>query len=60
MTEKKTTLLSLRNQDWKTVKSETEKINDLFANIPTNDVTELNDSIYTGAKLVSEKKSGSP
>ena len=28
MPEKKTTLPSLRNQDWKTVKSETEKVND--------------------------------
>ena len=30
---KKTALPSLRNQDWKTVKVETEKINELFARI---------------------------
>ena len=53
--EKKTTSLSLRNQDWRTVKSETENVNDLLTNIPTNDVTELHDLIYAGAKLVCEK-----
>ena len=45
---------SLRNQDW-TVNSETEKVNNLLTNIPTNDITEWNDLIYTGAKLVCEK-----
>ena len=30
-------------------------MNDLLTNIPTNDITELNDLIYAGAKLVSEK-----
>ena len=55
MSEKKTTLPSLRNQDWRTVKSETEKVNDLLTNIPTNDTTELNDLIYAGAKLISKK-----
>ena len=35
--------------------SKTEKLNDLLTNIPTNDFTELNDIIYAGAKLVSEK-----
>ena len=43
MSEKKTTLLSLRNQDWKTVKSGTKKVSDLLTNIPTNNITELND-----------------
>ena len=52
MSEKKTTLPSLRNKDWRTVKSETEKVNDLLTNILTNDITELNDLIYAGAKLV--------
>ena len=33
MTEKKTTLSSLGNQDWKTVKTETEKINKLLAHL---------------------------
>ena len=40
MSEKKTTLSSLRNQDWRTVKSETEKVNDFLTNIPTNNITE--------------------
>ena len=52
MSEKKITLPSLRNQDWGTVMSETEKVNDLMTNILTNDTTELNAFIYAGAKLV--------
>ena len=55
MFENKTTLPSFRNQDWGSVKSETEKVNDLLTNPPTNDITELNDLIYAGAKLVCEK-----
>ena len=55
MSEKKTTLPSLRNQNWRTAKSETEKVNDLLTNIPTNDITELNDLTYAGAKLVCKK-----
>ena len=55
MSEKKTTLPSLGNQDWRTVKSKTEKVNDLLTNIPTNDIKELNDLIYAWAKLVWEK-----
>ena len=55
MSEKKTTLPSLRDQDWRTVKSETEKVNDFLINIPRKDITELNDLIYAGAKLTSEK-----
>ena len=50
MFERKTTLPSIRNQDWRTVKSETEKMNDLLTNIPTNDGL-----IYAGAKLDGEK-----
>ena len=55
LSEKKTTLLSHRNQDWKTVKAETEKVNDLLRNIPTNNITELNELIYAGAIVVCEK-----
>ena len=55
MSEKKTTLPSLRSQDWRTVKIETETVNDLLTNIPTNSITELNDLIYVGAKLICEK-----
>ena len=43
------------SQDWRTVKSETDKVNDLLTNIPTSYITELNDLIYAGAKLVCEK-----
>ena len=55
MSEKKTALPSLRNQNWRTVKYETEKVKDLLTNIPSNDITDLNDLIYAGAKLGSEK-----
>ena len=54
MSENKTTLPSFRNQDWRTVKFKTEKVNDLLTNIPTNVITELDDLIYANL-LVSEK-----
>ena len=54
MPEKKTTLPSPMNRDWRTVKSKTEEVNDLLTNIPTY-ITELNDLIYAGEKLVSEQ-----
>ena len=50
MTEKKTTLLSLGIQDWK--KSQGNK---LLPNIPTGNITELNELIYTGVKLACDK-----
>ena len=56
MSEKKTTLPSLRNQDQRTVKSETKRVNDLMTNIPINDITEFYDLIYTGPILVCGKK----
>ena len=55
MSENKTTLSSLRNQDWKIVKVETEKINELLTHNSTNNITELNELIYAGTKLVCEK-----
>ena len=51
--EKKTTLSYLRNKDWRIVKSENEKVNDLLTNISTKDITGLNDLICT--KLVGDK-----
>ena len=51
----KTTLPSLRNIEWKTLKIETSKINHILYYIPTNNITELNELIYAGAKLVCEK-----
>ena len=43
--EKKTTLPSITNQEWRTEKSKTEKVNNLLTNIPTNDIREVNDLI---------------
>ena len=57
--KKKTTLFSLRNLDWRTVKYKTEKVNNRLIDTLTNKITELNDLIYEGAKLVSEKNRGS-
>ena len=54
-TKKKTTLPSLKNCEWKTVKLETEKINKLLTDISTNKITKLNELIYAGAKLVCDK-----
>ena len=41
--------------EWRTLKLETEKINQILPHIPTNNITELNELIYAGAKLVCEK-----
>ena len=57
MSEKKTALPSLRSQDWKTVKAETEKINDLITNTPTDDDTELNDLMYAEISLWKNRSS---
>ena len=56
MNEKMTTLPSLRNIKWRTVETETEKIKS-SSNIYINKkkITELNELIYAGAKLVCEK-----
>ena len=51
----KTTLPSLRNIEWKTLKIETNKINHILPYIQTNNITELNELIYVGAKLVCDK-----
>ena len=52
MNSEKTILPSLRNIEWKTLKTETNKINHILPYIPTNNITELNELIYAGAKLV--------
>ena len=54
MNSEKTTLPSLRNIEWKTLKIETNKINHILPYVPTNYITELNELIYAGSKLVSE------
>ena len=55
MNGEKTTLPSLRNIERRTVKTETNKINQVLPYISTNNITELNELIYTWAKLVCEK-----
>ena len=55
MNGEKTTLLSLRNIEWRTVKSETNKINQVLPYISMNNITELDELIYTRAKMICEK-----
>ena len=52
MNNVKITLPSLRNIEWRTLKTETNKINQIIPYISTNNITEL---IYARAKLVCEK-----
>ena len=54
MNSEKTTLPSLRNIEWKTLKIETNKINHILPYIPTNNIPELNEQIFASAKLVWE------
>ena len=55
MNGEKTNLLSLRNIEWRTVNTETEKINRVLNYILTSNITELNLLIYAGTKLVCGK-----
>ena len=55
MNSEKITLPSLMNIEWRTVKEETNKVNQVLTYISTNNITELNELIYTGAKSVCEK-----
>ena len=50
MNREKTTLPSLKETEWRTFKTETNKINQVQPNISTNNITELNELIYEGAK----------
>ena len=52
ITEKKTTLPSLRNEDWKKVKAEPEEVNKFLPHIPMANTTKL---IYAGVKVVCGK-----
>ena len=52
MTGKNTALPSLTDKDWKKVEVETEKVYKLLPNIQTDNISELNELIYSGAKLV--------
>ena len=51
----KTTLTSLRNIECRIVKKETNKVNQLLPHTSTNNITELNELIYAGAKSVLDK-----
>ena len=56
ITEKKTTFPSLKNQDWKKGKSRNRKDKrKLLIDIPTDNITELNELIGSGAKLICDK-----
>ena len=55
MNGEKTPLPLLRIIEWRTVKTETNKINQVFPYTSTNNITELNQLIYFWAKLVCEK-----
>ena len=55
MSTVKTILPSLRNIELKPLKIESNKINYILPCIRTNNITELNELIYAGAKLVCEK-----
>ena len=59
MNSEKTNLPSLRNIEWRTLEIETNKINQILPYISTNNITELNELIYAGRKLV-WRKLGSP
>ena len=55
MNNEKTALPSLRNIEWGIVKAETNKVNQVLTCISMNNISELNELIYAGAKLVCEK-----
>ena len=56
MNGKNATLPSLRIIKWWSVKTETEKINQVLIYIATNNITELNELVNARPKLVFEKK----
>ena len=55
MKSDKTTLPSLRNIEWRTVKIDTNRINQILPYISTNNINELTDLSYAEAKLFWEK-----
>ena len=54
MNSEKISLPSLRNIEWRIIRTETNKVNQVLACISTNNITELNELFYAGAKLVCE------
>ena len=55
MNELNIPLPSLRNIEWKTIKIETEKINQILIFIVTKNITELNEQIYEGENTLVRK-----
>ena len=55
MNSETATLPSVRNIEWRTVKTEMNKMNQLLTYISANKITELNELIYARAKLDCEK-----
>ena len=47
--------LPSRNIEWRIGKDETNKVNQVLTYISTNNITELKELIYAGAKLVCKK-----
>ena len=54
MSSEKTTVSSIRNIEWRSVKTETNTITQVLPYISTNNIKELHELIYAGAKLVCE------
>ena len=54
MNSEKTTLPLLGYIEWRTVKTETNKIKQVLPYVSTNNIIELNELIYAGAKFVGE------
>ena len=50
MNSEKITLPSLKNIEWKIVRAETNKKNQVLTYISANNLTELNELIYAGVK----------
>ena len=55
MNSEKTTLPLFRNIDWRNIKTETNKINQVLPFISTDNITKSNELNYAGKKLVCEK-----
>ena len=55
MSKKKIAWPFLRNEYCKNVKIQTKKVNKLFTNIPTANITEQKELIYAGEKQVRDK-----
>ena len=55
MNSEKINLPLLRNIEWRTLKTDTNKINQILPYLSTNNITEINELIYAGTKLVCDK-----